>query len=94
LTDTGGKVFIKRRTKLHILWLFLVTEQTLSRLVETLSDMFEGVRSTVFGTSKLIFEEGTGSPANEHRSSKDAIRRGDFFHNEWRGSPYRIGTDI
>jgi hypothetical protein len=54
LADTGSKVFIEGRTELYILRLFFVTEQTLGRLVEAFGDMFEGVGSTVFGTTKLI----------------------------------------
>jgi len=54
LTDTSSRVFIKRRAELYILGLFLVTEQTLGRLVEALGDVFESVRSTVFGATKFL----------------------------------------
>ena len=80
LTDTGSKVFIERRAKLHILRLFLVTEQTFSRLVEALGDMFESVRSTVFGSTKFFFDKnelaktGNGSEIDQPSKKARALR--------------------
>ena len=81
LTDTGSKVFIKRRAKLHILRLFLVTEQTFSRLVEALGDMFESVRSTVFRSTKFFFnrdevakKQGNGSEIDQPSKKARALR--------------------
>jgi hypothetical protein len=80
LTDTSSKVFIKRGAKLHVLWLFLVTEQTFSCLVEALGDMFESVRSTVFGSTKFFFnrdeveKQGNGSEIDQPSKKARALR--------------------
>ena len=43
MTDADGQVLVERRTELDVCELFLVTEQTLGRLVEPLRDMIKGI---------------------------------------------------
>ena len=65
---------------MYILRLFLVTEQTLSRLVEALCDMFEGVGSTVLGTTQLILhrdevaKRDSGSDIDQPSKKARALR--------------------